>query len=293
MNLSGNEFGKKSYGYAIGCIKATTHPVLREEQIRRLEDADEAAALKLLEEYNYGTGAEENSAEARIEAEMRYTVAFIKDIAPDAALLGPMLFEEDARNLKLYLKAKLTGQDVSGLTSDGGQYPAELMRICAETEDFSLLGAGLEKDLDGIQEETDPFVISSRVDGAMYANALRAAKKNSKMLYDLLCVYGAGINRLTALRLRKLPGAVKDGNSCYLPVAWEEYCVKDAEKTPEEVRAEVDARLGTALYDMRSGEKFAPIAEYFFSKRREAQKLRLIFAEKALAKITRDHREES
>lgn len=277
--MTGAEFGKKSYAFAIGCVKATSHPVLGDEQLRRLREAGGPAALKLLDEYNYGMEASGRPAEERVAAEMRRTSAFLREIAPDLSLLGPLFFEEDARNLKWLLKAKLAGRDAEGRTPAEGRYDPDLLRLCVAAEDFSLLGDALAQDLDGIFEETDPMVLSCRVDAAVYAGALRAAKKGGKLLERLLREYGAGINRLTALRMRALPGAAA-GEVLFLPVDWAEFREKDAERTPEEIRADVEDRLDAALAELRGGERFAPLAEYYFSKKREAKKLRLLFAQK-------------
>jgi hypothetical protein len=87
-----NAYGKKSYEYAIGRIKATNHPVLTGEQWSRLREADYQGAVKLIEEYGYPRVEEGGSVRQSIDSEMERAVEFILELAPDQELTNLLFF---------------------------------------------------------------------------------------------------------------------------------------------------------------------------------------------------------
>ena len=169
--MTGNEFGAKSYEYAVGAIKATSHPPLTSEELRRLQDADSAEFSKLLDEFGWGKGIEGDVNE-RIEGEMQYVIDFIKDVSPKKELCSLLFFEEDATNLKLFLKRRLIKSDVSDMVSDKGHIPWEILKASVDAWDFSLISEAVNEELKGYENETDPFIISSVAALALFTAAL-------------------------------------------------------------------------------------------------------------------------
>ena len=76
MTESGNIYGKKSYEFAVGRIKAGER-LLSAEQWSRLRAAPRADAEKLIAEYGYSSDS---------DVELNRTVDFLKEISPDADL---------------------------------------------------------------------------------------------------------------------------------------------------------------------------------------------------------------
>lgn len=278
-----NVYGKKSYEFAVGRIKATKHPVLNREQWSRLREADIQGAAKLLEDYGYPHVAEGGSVRDAIDAEMERAVSFILELAPDEELTNYLFFEEDALNLKLYLKAKLIGKDGEKLPTVRGSFSTELLRICAYTEDFTMLGDDLNKALDGVSELTDPAKISSCVDNAMFSHALKGAeKKRCRPVAELLTVYGVGRNRLTAMRMGRMGREIDPKDDVFLPVSFSGYLKKDSGLTEDEIFADVNRRLDGALSQLGYDSGMGVLAQYYFQKKNEAAALRLLFAQKSL-----------
>ncbi|MBQ6539536.1 MAG: V-type ATPase subunit [Oscillospiraceae bacterium] len=275
-----NAYGKKSYEYAIGRIKATSHPVLTGEQWSRLREADLAGAVKLLEEYGYPKAEEGETVRDSIDKEMQRAVSFILELAPDEELTNLLFFEEDALNLKLFLKSKLVKGHMDNLPLVEGSFSPELLRICAETEDFSLLGKDLERELEGVGDMEDPFLISCTVDNAMFNHAVEgAAKKHCSALKNLLTEYGAGRNRLIRMRMKRLGREAED--FAYLPVSFSEYRAKDDKRTDDEILQDVNRRLSSVLTDLGYDDGMGVLAQYYFQKKNEAAALRLLFARKS------------
>ena len=276
-----NAYGKKSYEFAIGRIKATSHPVLTGEQWSRLREADMTGAVKLLEDYGYPRVEEGETVRDSIDREMQRAVTFILELAPDEELTNLLFFEEDALNLKMFLKSKIMKGHMDKLPIVEGSFSPELLRVCAETEDFSMLGQVIEDGLDDVCDTEDPFLISCAVDNAMFAHAVKGAeKKHCTVLKNLLTEYGAGRNRLIAMRMRRLGKEAED--HVYLPVSFSEYGAKDAKRTDDEILQDVNRRLDSVLTDLGYDDGMGVLAQYYFQKKNEAAALRLLFARKSL-----------
>lgn len=270
--MTGNEFAKKSYEYALGAIKASSHPPLTEDELRRLGEADLHDFPRLLDEFGWGRGIE-GDLHSRIQGEFEYAVSFIRDISPDLSLTDLLLFEEDAGNLKLFLKGHLIGRDVTELAS-GGSVPVEIWRGSVAAGDFTLISEVLDRELEGIGEETDPFVISSRADRAVFMHTLELAKKKNTALYEMLLKYGEAKNRISEARLRTMGKELDSVKELLLPVSYTS--IVNDNRSDIEIITEAKESIARAMYDLRSGENFAPIAEYFFAKKSEAETLRRI-----------------
>ncbi|MBE6701057.1 MAG: hypothetical protein E7582_04120 [Ruminococcaceae bacterium] len=275
--MTGNEFAKKSYGYALGAIKATSHPPLSEDDFRRLRDCDLKGFKRLLDELGWARGIEGDIPE-RIEGEFNYAVNFIKDISPDKSLTDLLLFEEDSENLKLFLKAKILNVDVSDIANRGASVPIEIVRACVEASDFTLIGEEVHEELKEIEFESDPFIISSKADRAIFLHTLKVAKKKNKALYTMLLKYGEAKNQISEIRLKQMGVDSKKYKDLLLPVSYKSL-ENDTSRSDDEIISHAKEKISRAMYELRSGENFAPIAEYFFAKKTEAGMLRLILAE--------------
>ncbi len=275
--MAQNEFGKKSWGYAIGCIKACSHPPLTEIERQKLRDCDAGEFLRLLDEFSWGRGSEGEELDTRVEQEMEYVALMIRDICPDERLSSLLLWEKDAHNLKLFLKGALIGRDVSPIADENGSIPIEIIRASVETGDYSLLGKEAEHELVGIEKETDAFTISSRADRAIFAKVLANAKKLYRPLYEMLKKDAESRNRMSLIRAKEL--GLGDISAYLLPVS---ASFNDTDKSLDEIRSETDAAWERAMYDLRISEGFGAIAEYYFSKKKECELIRFLWCEKKL-----------
>lgn len=274
-----NEFDRHSYEYAIGCIKATSHPPLDKEQLKRLSESNENDFEKLLYEFGFAQGIEGNISE-KIEGEVSYALSFINDISPDKNLTGLLFFEEDATNLKLFVKGRLLGRDVTKLAVSSGGIPVEIIRGSVEAWDFTLISDAVNREMADFENEKDPFILSSVCDRAIFLHTLERAKKESRALYEMLIVYGESQNRVAEARLREMERDPKSAKCYLLPLS---YTSPDFEKENfEKVIGDSEEKTRRAMDDLRTGEGFAPIAEYFFAKKNESKTLRRLALEKTL-----------
>ncbi|HPE95265.1 MAG TPA: V-type ATPase subunit [Bacillota bacterium] len=273
MDERDETYGKKSYEYAVGTLSAGSCRPLTQEQWSRLEQADPAGMVRLLGEYGYAQKAQDVS--GVIEEHLRAVRALLRDISPDAQLTGAMFFENDATNVKLYLKAEMLKRQ-AGAPADGYFNP-ETVRLCALAGDWSMLGAEAETLLGDVSLENDPFVLSCRVDNAMFSRALSVAKsKRCSALSDVLTEFARGRNRLTRERIKRLSGGDADKYECaFLPVE------ADGESdtlTGEALRADVDRRMKNVLTEAGYAGNMGVLAEFYFLKKAEAARLRKLAA---------------
>ena len=184
-----------------------------------------------------------------------------------------------------FLKAKWAGRSSDGLPLAEGSIAPDLLRVCAEVDDYSLLGEDLAAMLAGVGQEEDSCKLSCTVDSAMFLHALRVAKKkHCGVLAELYCRYAVGRNRLTALRLRKFPMMGERASSyAYLPVEWDAERRADESRTDAEVMQDCNRELNRMMTDLGYDNGMGVLAQYYFTKKSEAAALRLLFTEKSLS----------
>lgn len=272
MDEKNETYGKKSYEYAVGTLSAGSFRPLTQEQWTRLEQADPAGMVQLLVEFGYAQKAHDVSGVT--EEHLRAVRTLLRDISPDAQLTGAMFFENDATNVKLYLKAEMLKRQ-AGAPADG-YFDPETVRLCALAGDWSMLGAEAEALLGDISLEKDPFVLSCRVDNAMFSRALAVAKsKHCGALYNVLTEFARGRNRLTRERIKRFGGDAGKYEYAFLPVE------ADGESdtlTGEGLRADVDRRMKNALTEAGYAGNMGTLAEFYFTKKAEAARLRRLAA---------------
>ena len=271
-------FGGISYEYAIGCIQASSRPPLSKEQWNRFQSGSFTQGLGLLGEL--GCPVRDNFLEA-LEEDWQNTAAFIREISPQPELTQLLFFEEDALNLKLCRKAVLGGLSRKGLPVQPGSLEPQLLWVCAENNDYSLLGEELETALAPLQDTTDPCRVSCVIDNAFFARAKSLAKQGrSPSLVQLLEQYGQGKNRLTAWRLDRL--GITDRSFAFLPTE------EPAQELPagisqQELLEQVHQAVNAALEEAGWGDPMGVIAGYFFQKKLEYRALGRLLCEKKTA----------
>ena len=284
MNWNENPFGGASYPFAVGRVKAREASLLDRAQWSRLLEGDEAQALQALREYGYGAGAVGDGIDAMISAELGETAAFLAEITPDPELTAQLLLPSDAHNLKVLLKARLVGEDPKPMLTDGGSIPTEVLRACAEYEDFSPLGAAMERELAGVFEEQNPRLVSAAVDRAVFARAQGFfARKKCPVLERYFAVWTRYLNLLSTQRALRLGWTEAETAAMLVPVigGGEDLPTPRAGGRLRETERNMRRALLSVLREER-GDSFgvAPLASYLMDKQNEARNLRILFAAK-------------
>ncbi|MGI6716525.1 MAG: V-type ATPase subunit [Eubacteriales bacterium] len=267
-----------SYEYALGAIQASPFLPMSSAQLNRMRDADYNTALRLLAESGYEP-APGGSVNETIDNHLEMVAEFIRAHSPDNELTGLLFFEEDALNLKMYIKAVRFGVNADTADTPEGAFDKELLKVCATVGDYSLLGKEAEKHLEGIDETDNPSKLSCMVDNAMFARSVAVAKKKGeKGLVKLLEAYAAGRNALTKLRLKRLGMDISKCSYAFLPYG------DDFDKQSN-VLTDINSSLEKVYDELKYDTGFGFIARLYLMKKNEAAVLRLIFAGKEKSEV--------
>ncbi len=146
----------------------------------RLREANREDAVRLLAESGYG-GAKPGvkaDADALIRAETEATHQVIAELSPEPVWTDLFLLPTDAHNIKALYKGKVLGQDVSRLLVEGGTISTELLRICIENGEYSMLPAAFAEVLEK-EPYPDLLHFSAAVDRAVFDAAGNGSKESA------------------------------------------------------------------------------------------------------------------
>lgn len=302
-----------SYPFAVGRIRVLETRLLDSGKWARLREASREDAARLLAESGYGGGKPGAKAEPEqlIRAETEETHRVIAELSPEPAWTDLFLLPTDAHNIKAIYKGKVLGQDVSRLLVDGGTISPELLRICIENGEYSMLppafGAVLEK------EYPDLLRFSAAVDRAVFEHIRQVLKKKKNPLlsryFEAQVDFTNVVSTLRAVRLHwdgekletvLLPGGTIPAETFPAALTVPAEGLSAALAKGENASA-IDRVLGDYLQNgditqaeqrfteerialLKNGDDSAfsigPIVCYLMQRETEARQLRVLFAEK-------------
>ena len=302
-----------SYPFAVGRIKVLETRLLDSGKWVRLREASREDAARLLAESGYGGGKPGAKAdpEQLIRAETEETHRVIAELSPEPAWTDLFLLPTDAHNIKAIYKGRVLGQDVSRLLVDGGTISPELLRICIENGEYSMLppafGAVLEK------EYPDLLRFSAAVDRAVFEHIRQVLKKKKNPLlsryFEAQVDFTNVVGTLRAVRLHwdgekletvLLPGGTIPAETFPAALTVPAEGLSAALAKGENASA-IDRVLGDYLQSgditqaeqrfteerialLKNGDDSAfsigPIVCYLMQRETEARQLRVLFAEK-------------
>lgn len=302
-----------SYPFAVGRIKVLETRLLDSGKWVRLREASREDAARLLAESGYGGGKPGAKAdpEQLIRAETEETHRVIAELSPEPAWTDLFLLPTDAHNIKAIYKGRVLGQDVSRLLVDGGTISPELLRICIENGEYSMLppafGAVLEK------EYPDLLRFSAAVDRAVFEHIRQVLKKKKNPLlsryFEAQVDFTNVVSTLRAVRLHwdgeKLETVLLPGGTIPAETFPAALTVPAEGLSAALAKGENASAIGRVLGDyLQSGDitqaeqrfteeriallkngddsafSIGPIVCYLMQRETEARQLRVLFAEK-------------
>ncbi len=298
-----------SYPYAVGVVRSKEDSLLSPAMWQRLESAPYAEAEAELAGSGYGGG--ERGSEAMIARELAGTRELLLDIAPEPALLTALFVQTDAHNLKVLFKGRLVQSGASSLLQEGGTLDTELLAACVNAGEYDRLPPPLAERLASVEASltphTDPAALSSALDDAAYAYALRSLSGHKGAPFRRVILQKIELtNLITLLRARALNWDADALSPLLLtcgPTPAGEW-LRRYRLPPEEMRSSLGSPLETAVADaaredigkaeqtaregidrMLRADKddpfgVGPLLWYFTAKQDEARRLRLLFARK-------------
>ena len=233
----------RSYAYAVGSIKSKERALLTDADLELLLAASDVEALaSALRDKGY-EGADIDEMLRRQQAETWDYVNRLAALAEDPELFAPLLRLNDLHNVKVILKATLTGRKADGLLTAPVTLPTEEIREAVNARKFERLPAWIapaaEQAYEIIAHNTDARLGDAVLDKAAMAEmlagsaklsrsvreyfltlvfysdvkiALRAARTGADAAYleAALCpVEGLDLSRLTAAALKGTPDVIE------------------------------------------------------------------------------------
>ncbi|MGN0171632.1 MAG: V-type ATPase subunit [Acutalibacteraceae bacterium] len=312
-------YSETSYPYAVGVIKARERSLIDAALWARLQEAPTEEALKLLIDFGYG-GGETGDIDTLIRAELDASRRLIAEIAPDPTLIGVLLIDTDAHNLKVLFKGRLLESDETQLLLSGGAIDKELLTACVQNGEYSSLPEPLCGSLEAIEQTLTPdtrvYELCAAVDNAVYGYALSlltgrkaapfAAYLRARMdVTNVLAFLRAQALSMEAAELRAMllsGGTVPPEDLIRLYAQSEEEqrrflragengsliekVLSVYDKEHDITAAESAANDGLqAMLGQEKDDSFGigPLLYYLIQKQAQAKKLRLLFAQKRAA----------
>jgi V/A-type H+-transporting ATPase subunit C len=165
------------YAYASARIRAKETKLLRSGHFDRMLDASSPEeALKVLAESEYGFGGECTADifafEKLLDDELKKTFMLLLEIAPQPEIIKAFQRKFDFFNIKVLLKAELSGQDVPPILADAGTFAKEAVWRMIRERDYSeftqVMREAVVETRDAFARLQDPQVIDLLLDKASY-----------------------------------------------------------------------------------------------------------------------------
>lgn len=198
-----------AYAFATGRIRALEAKLLTRAHYQRLLDAPDAGeAWRALAELGYATVAERRLDEYEdvLTGELRRLYALVAALAPDPERLVWLARRYDFHHIKVYLKAKLLGEDPRAGVLDGvGTVPPKLIEASVNTGVWSALPLELaeagERALRAYESTRHAQMIDIIVDQGLFGY-LRRATLGHPFAETLVAIWVDLLNLKTLVRAK-------------------------------------------------------------------------------------------
>lgn len=197
----------KSYGFAIGNLRAKETTLLKENDMLRLASAKSTDMLGE-ELVSLGLGGDKKNVSAIIKSETEELWKYIFDFAPDTEVLKPFLYENDFHNYKAVLKAIVSGREYADLLIEPATVDIKHIESAVKEKRFDKLPDFMRdaasESYSVLTESGDSQLSDSILDaGCMAAQLKKAEETGNKIIKELITVTVFYKNIKAALRCAK------------------------------------------------------------------------------------------
>ena len=182
------------YSYASGLIRAKESKMLTGSQFARMLDASSPEeAYKVLTDAGYGLGGRTYGVfayEQLLADEMKKCFMLLAGIAPKAEVIKAFQRRFDYFNIKVLLKAELSGQDIPPILADTGTIGSDSMTRIIRERDYGeltpLMADAVMQVYDVFSRMRDPQAVDLILDKASYQEFTADMRNiDSPFLHDL------------------------------------------------------------------------------------------------------------
>lgn len=176
------------YAYAVARIRVKELNMLGRTRLERMLDSDTVSgALRVLYEAGYN---ESTNYEEILGNETAEIYSYLREISPEPDIFDMFSYRYDSHNIKVLLKAELSGTEETSILVDNGVIDKNLLGIMIRERDIKKLPVELsdsvEKAVDTFSRTRDPQIIDILIDAAYFILFKRLAEESgNKLLVEL------------------------------------------------------------------------------------------------------------
>lgn len=130
---------KKIYPYAVARIRMLERSLLTEKEYMQMVDARSAdEAMKVLVDAGYGEfgQADAREFEKLLSAQLSKAYSDVRELVTNENFMDVFLYKNDYHNLKVLIKADITGTDADNYLIGGGTVDLEVLKSAFATKNF-------------------------------------------------------------------------------------------------------------------------------------------------------------
>jgi len=176
------------YAYAVARIRVAELNMLNKARLERMLESDTVkGALRVLHEAGYN---ESDDYEEVLAKETASIYSYLREISPEPGMFDMFSYRYDSHNIKVLLKAELSGSKETAILVDNGVLEKNMLGIMIRERNLSMLpvefSRAVTEAVDTFSRTRDPQIIDIMVDRAYYILFRRlAAEAGSVELIQL------------------------------------------------------------------------------------------------------------
>lgn len=201
------------YAQAVSRIRVLETRLLDKAKLDRMIDSsspDDALKILLESEYSNSSGSVKRSEDYEIllSEEMKKLYTLMYKVSPEPLIIDIISLKYDYHNIKVLLKGKALGKDLSYLLVPIGTVGADNLKKYVSEEDYTdlnpIMREALERAEKSFKENNDPQMIDIILDSALYKDMLKKAETLKEEYITGLIRKTADLNNIkTVFRVKK------------------------------------------------------------------------------------------
>lgn len=171
------KYNNADYKYASAVIRSKERNLLSRDKVEKMLDSKTPEeALRVLQELGYGDGVElpVEEFEELLKLEQKSAYELVRAIMPDIRYSVVFTYPNDYQNVKALLKAEFSNADASGLLTENGSIPVEVLTEAVHNRNYSKvrvdMGMAIQRAIDNFATTQDPQMIDLIMDQACFAD---------------------------------------------------------------------------------------------------------------------------
>ena len=195
--------GEKLYPYAVARIRMLERSLLTEKnyiQMAEAKNADEA--LKILLEAGYGQMGQSDAKnfESLLSASLSKAYADVRELVAEENFMDVFLYKNDYHNLKVLVKAEISGSNPDAYIINGGTVDAEVLKTAFATKNYSAvpydMRLAIEEAFDAYAKTQSGQSVDMVMDKATFKHMSETAKQSGSRFIEKYVEYVCDITNL-------------------------------------------------------------------------------------------------